>query len=71
VQPISDQDKEWQTQFMMLLKDEELLAPWSTAEQQAGVICFLASEDAAHITGEIVHTGRRGKRIFDKLGFVP
>jgi dihydroxycyclohexadiene carboxylate dehydrogenase len=71
VKPVTEEDKAWQAQFMMLLKDEELLKPWSTAEQQAGVICFLASEDAAHITGEIVHTGRRGKRLFDVLGFVP
>jgi dihydroxycyclohexadiene carboxylate dehydrogenase len=71
VRPLTAQEQQWQEQFMMLLKDEELLTPWATAEQQAGVIAFLASDDAAHITGEIVHTGRRGKRIFDKLGFVP
>ncbi len=69
--PSTPEEQEWQSQFMQLLMGEELLTPWSTAEQQAGVIAFLASDDAAHVTGEIIHTGRRGKRIFDKLGFVP
>jgi len=71
VKPLTAQDQQWLEQFWMLIKDEELLTPWATAEQQAGVIAFLASDDAAHITGEIISTGRRGKHIFDKLGFIP
>ena len=41
---------------MMLLKDEELLAPWSTAEQQA---CLLYTSDAADERSSVDLGGRR------------
>jgi dihydroxycyclohexadiene carboxylate dehydrogenase len=69
--PLSAEEEAWFKQFMQLIAEDELIRPWATAEQQAGVIAFLASDDAAHVTGEVVQTGRRGKRIFDKLGFIP
>jgi len=65
------QDEEWFTQFAELVKGEELLTNYATAEEQASVIAFLASGEAGHITGEVVETGRRGLRIADVLGFIP
>lgn len=68
---IGEQEKEWMNQFIKLVRDEELIAGHATAEEQAGVIAFLASGEASHITGEIVETGRRGQRLAQVLGFVP
>jgi len=65
------QEEEWFTQFAELVKGEELLTNYATAEEQASVIAFLASGEAGHITGEVVETGRRGLRIADVLGFIP
>ena len=65
------QEEEWFAQFAELVKGEELLTNYATADEQASVIAFLASGEAGHITGEVVETGRRGLRIADVLGFVP
>lgn len=69
--PSDEQQDEWMEQFMKLVKNEELLSKYATAREQASVIAFLASQEAGHITGEIVETGRRGMRIEETLGFIP
>ena len=69
--PFDAREREWWGQFVKLVQDEELIADRATAAEQAGVIAFLASHEAGHVTGEIVETGRRGIRIADVLGFVP
>ena len=69
--PFTEQEREWWAQFGKLVGTEELIASRATAAQQAAVIAFLASEEAGHVTGEIVETGRRGIRIGEVLGFVP
>jgi dihydroxycyclohexadiene carboxylate dehydrogenase len=68
---LSDQETEWMDQFIKLVTNEELLSDYATAREQASVIAFLASDEASHITGEIVETGRRGLRMSRVLGFVP
>lgn len=69
--PFDEREREWWGQFVRLVQNEELIAERATAAEQAGVIAFLASHEAGHVTGEIVETGRRGIRIRDVLGFVP
>ena len=69
--PLDDDEREWERQFLQLIDGEDLLGRFSTADEQAAVIAFLASSDAAHITGEVIHTGRRGNRLSKSLGFVP
>ncbi|KHK92936.1 SDR family NAD(P)-dependent oxidoreductase [Novosphingobium malaysiense] len=69
--PFDEQEREWWGQFVKLVQNEELIAERATAAEQAGVIAFLASHEAGHVTGEIVETGRRGIRIGEVLGFVP
>lgn len=64
-------EAEWFGQFLKLVKGEELIAEYATAEEQAAVVAFLASNEAGHITGEVLETGRRGLRIAEVLGFVP
>ncbi len=66
-----DREKQWMEQFVKLVQHEELMSTFATAREQAGVIAFLASSEASHITGEVVETGRRGPRIKDTLGFIP
>jgi len=68
---LSPQEQEWERQFMKLIENEDLLGRFSTAEEQAAVIAFLASDDAGHVTGEVINTGRRGRRVSRTLGFVP
>ena len=65
------QEQEWERQFMQLIDGEDLMGRFSTAEEQAAVIAFLASDDASHITGEIINTGRRGRRLTDVLEAIP
>lgn len=69
--PFDERELEWWGQFVKLVHNEELIAERSTAAEQAGVIAFLASHEAGHVTGEIIETGRRGIRIGEVLGFVP
>ena len=68
---MSSAELEWFKQFVTLVQDEELITEPATADDQAAAIAFLASDEARHITGEIVETGRRGIRIKDIVGFVP
>ena len=70
-QPFDEQESEWWRQLITLVGDTELLANMATAQEQAAVIAFLASDDASHITGETIETGRFGVRIKDVLGFTP
>lgn len=68
---LSAQEQEWERQFMKLIGDEDLMGRFSTAEEQAAVVAFLASDDASHLTGEIINTGRRGRRMSDYLEKMP
>ena len=67
----NEQEQAWMNEFIQLVKGEELLSEYASAEDQAKVIAFLASDDAKHMTGEILETGRRGLRISERLGYVP
>ncbi len=58
----------WMRQFARLVQTEELIPEPATAEQQAAIVAFVASDEAAHMTGEIIETGRRGLRIGEVLG---
>jgi dihydroxycyclohexadiene carboxylate dehydrogenase len=69
--PFTEQELGWWGEFVKLVGTEELIAERASAEDQAAVIAFLASDEAGHITGEIVETGRRGIRIAEVLGYVP
>jgi len=69
--PFDEQEAEWWSQLMTLAGETELLPKLATPQEQAAVITFLASDDASHITGETIETGRFGVRIKDVLGFVP
>lgn len=68
---LSEQEQKWEQQFLKLIDGEDLLGRFATAEEQAAVVAFLASDDAAHVTGEIIHTGRRGRRLSDYLEEMP
>jgi dihydroxycyclohexadiene carboxylate dehydrogenase len=69
--PLSEQEQKWEQQFMKLIEGEDLLGRFATAEEQAAVVAFLASDDAAHVTGEVIRTGRRGRRLSDYLEEMP
>lgn len=71
VRALGMQDLKWEQEFMRLILGEDLLGRFSTMEEQAAVIAFLASDEAAHITGELIHTGRRGTRPSRVLGYTP
>jgi dihydroxycyclohexadiene carboxylate dehydrogenase len=68
---LNSEEQEWERQFMTLIGGEDLMGRFATAEEQAAVIAFLASNDASHITGEIINTGRRGRRMADYLETLP
>ena len=69
--PLNEQELWWWKQFAQIVGKEELIAGYATAEEQAAAIAFLASDEAKHITGEVLETGRRGPRIAEILGFIP
>ncbi len=69
--PFTEQELVWWGEFVKLVGNEELIADRATTADQAGVIAFLASSEAGHVTGEIIETGRRGIRIAEVLGYVP
>ncbi len=68
---LGEQETGWMQQFIKLVGNEELIAGHASAQEQAAVIAFMASDEASHMTGEIVETGRRGQRMAQVLGFVP
>lgn len=68
---LTSQEQEWETQFLKLIEGEDLMGRFSTAEEQAAVVAFLASDDASHLTGEIINTGRRGRRLSEYLEKLP
>ncbi|WP_321390647.1 SDR family NAD(P)-dependent oxidoreductase [Emcibacter sp.] len=69
--PLDEQQQEWMEQFIKLVRDEEIISEYATAAEQAAVITFLASSEAGHLTGEVIETGRRGRRMKDILGMIP
>lgn len=68
---LTAQEQQWEREFLKVLDGEDLLGRFATAEEQAAVVAFLASDDAAHLTGEIINTGRRGRRLSDFLEEMP
>lgn len=60
---LTDQEKQWNREFYEYVRREGLFERAATIEEQAAVIAFLASGDAAYITGEVIDTGKRGMRI--------
>ena len=68
---LTTEELEWERQFLAVIDGEDLLGRFATAEEQAAVVAFLASDEASHITGEIIQTGRRGRRLSDYLESVP
>lgn len=66
--PLSDAEKQWEAQFLRYVDEETLLGRYATVEEQAAAICFLASDEAAHITGVVLDTGKRGLRFSKVLG---
>jgi dihydroxycyclohexadiene carboxylate dehydrogenase len=71
LRPLSQQEMEWEKQFLTLIRQEGLIERSAGVEEQASVIAFLASDDASHVTGEIISTGRRGQGLRRVLGFIP
>jgi dihydroxycyclohexadiene carboxylate dehydrogenase len=68
---LNAQEQEWERQFLKLIEGEDLMGRFARAEEQAAVVAFLASDDASHLTGEIINTGRRGRRLSDHLEQMP
>lgn len=68
---LNDREQAWEEQFWKLLEGEDLLGRFATVAEQAAVVAFLASDDASHITGEVINTGRRGRRFSDYLEELP
>lgn len=68
---LTPQEQEWERQFMLLIGGEDLIGRFASAEEQAAVVAFLASDDASHLTGEVINTGRRGRRLSDFLEALP
>jgi len=68
---LTDRELAWEDQFWKLLEGEDLLGRFATVAEQAAVVAFLASDDASHVTGEVINTGRRGRRFSDYLEELP
>ncbi len=60
---LTEQEQQWNREFYEYVQREGLFKRAATIDEQAAVIVFLASEDAAYITGEVIDTGKRGMRI--------
>lgn len=63
--PLSEDERRWNTDFYEYVRQESLLRRFATVDEQAAAIAFLASSDASYITGEVLDTGKRGRRISD------
>lgn len=61
--PLTEQEQRWNSYFYDYVNREGLQDRPATVEEQAAVIAFLASSDASYVTGEIIDTGKRGRRI--------
>ena len=68
---LDERESEWMRQYIKLVGREEIIPGHASAEEQAAVIAFMASDEAGHMTGEVVETGRRGLRLKEVLGFIP
>lgn len=69
--PPTPQEEVWNKQFYEYIRSESLLGRNATVDEQAAVIAFLASDDAAYVTGEIIDTGKRGSSISKGTGHLP
>ncbi|MCH2557695.1 MAG: SDR family NAD(P)-dependent oxidoreductase [Alcanivorax sp.] len=65
---LNEREKKWNTLFYEYASRENLFERPATVDEQAAVIAFLASSDAAYITGELIDTGKRGMRISEVAG---
>lgn len=63
--PLTDDERRWNSDFYKYVRQESLLGRFATVDEQAAAIAFLASPDASYITGEVLDTGKRGRRISD------
>jgi dihydroxycyclohexadiene carboxylate dehydrogenase len=53
----SEQEKAWYKQIYSQSLDSSLMKRYGTLDEQAGPILFLASDDAAYITGTVIAVG--------------
>jgi dihydroxycyclohexadiene carboxylate dehydrogenase len=63
--PLTEDERRWNSDFYKYVREESLLGRFATVDEQAAAIAFLASPDASYITGEVLDTGKRGRRISD------
>lgn len=54
---IDEQEKQWYQQIVNQTIDSTLMKRYGTLQEQAGAILFLASDEAAYITGSVLPVG--------------
>ncbi len=66
--PLTEQEQQWNSDFYKYVQQENLFSRNASVNEQAAAIAFLASTDAAYVTGEILDTGKRGASISQGIG---
>jgi dihydroxycyclohexadiene carboxylate dehydrogenase len=64
----TEDERRWEEVFFKYMAAEGLISRAATVDEQAAVIAFVASDDAAFITGEVIDSGRIGNSILRVSG---
>lgn len=61
--PLTSDEQQWEREFFDYVRAERLIESFANPDDQAAVVAFLGSDEAAYLTGEIIDTGRQGMSI--------